>query len=261
MSGLLILAACHSALERGEAALDRGDLLTAEQEFRGALADNPDDPEALYGVGWTFHLAHEDAAARDAFEQLRSRYPDSPLGYRGMGSLLFGQGDLAAARVQLDLAVARAPADVRATQSLALLDLAEDKPADALTRMDAAIASAPDSSELHQTRAAVLVQLGRADEALTEVERAADLADNPRETATAELTRARALVSSVEARVDAGHCEGAAAVFAWLHEADLALDRAQATGVHDDQVSAGRRDVRRRRSFVEDACPGAGERK
>ena len=248
--------ACHSAVDRGEAALDRGDLLTAEQEFRSALADNPDNQQALYGVGWTFHLAHEETAARETFEQLRSRFPESALGYRGMGSILFGQGDLAAARTQLNLAVAKAPDDVRASQTLALLDLAEGKTDDALRRIDAAIGVAAESSELHQTRALVLVQTGRGDEALSEVEQAVQLADSPRQVSTAEVTRARALVSQVEGRVDPGHCEGAQAVRAWLEQADQALDRAQVTGVNEEQVAAERGDVRRARTLVSDACPG-----
>lgn len=257
MTWWIWLLACQSAVDRGELALARGDLLTAEQEFRSALADNPDDPEAIYGVGWTFHLAGERAAARDAFEQLSARFPESALGYRGLGSVLMAQGEWGAARTQFTLALQRVPADPRTTQSFALLELAEGKTDDALRRIDAALLADPGSSEFHQTRAAILLQMARTDEALLAIERAAQVAGTPRAVAGVEITRAKILIAHASARIDAEHCEGETAVLAWLDEADRDLDRAQATGVHLDQVTATRSDLRRRRGFIEDACTGA----
>mgnify|MGYP003394525742 CR=1 FL=1 len=254
----LWLLACQSAMDRGELALQRGDLLTAEQEFRAALADNPDNPEAIYGVGWTFHLAGERGAARDAFEQLAARFPESALGYRGLGSVLMAQGEFGAARTQFTLALQRVPNDTRTTQSFALLELAEGRTEDALRRIDSAIAVEPDSSELHQTRSAILLQMSRTDEALAAIESASQLADTPRAISSVEITRAKIIIGHASARVDGQHCDGVSAVLAWLDQADRTLDVAQATGVNSDQVATTRADLRRRRGFVEDACTGKG---
>lgn len=248
--------ACQSALDRGELALQRGDLLTAEQEFRSALADNPDNPEAIYGIGWTFHMAGERAAARDAFEQLAARFPDSALGYRGLGSVLMAQGEFGAARTQFTLGLQRVPNDPRTTQSFALLELAEGQSELALRRIETAITLDAKSGELHQTRAAILLQMSRTDEALLAIETAAQLADTPRAVSGTEITRAKIVIAHASARVDAQHCDGAEAVLAWLDEADRILDVAQVTGVHTEQVAATRTDLRRRRGFVEDACTG-----
>jgi Flp pilus assembly protein TadD len=255
MIGGLLFLACQSALDRGESALESGDLLLAEQAFRIAMADNPDSPEAMYGVGWTFHLAGEHAAARETFEQLCARFPSSPLGYRGLGSTMMAQGDPKAARVQFLLAVERDPDDPRATQSLALLELAEGRAEQALTLVDRSLSATPKSTELLQTRAVVLAELGRTDEAIETVAVALRHAESKRAVAAAEITRAKILVAHASSRVDADHCEGASAVLAWLAEADLALDRAEATGVHTDQRAAGRKEVRHRRAYVEDRCP------
>ena len=258
---LALLLACPSAYDRGQQALDRGDLVTAEQSFRVALADNPDDVDAMYGVGWTFHLAGERAPARDVFEQLRIRFPESPLGYRGLGSLLMAQGEYAAARTEFTLALQRAPGDPRTSQSFALLELAEGKTDDALGRIDTALAVDNSSPELHQTRAAILERLERTDEALAAIDAARARSDSPRSLATVEVTRAHILVGHATSRVDVEHCEGASAVLAWLDEADRALDVAQATGVHPEQVAAGRTELRRRRGFVEDTCTDPAARK
>src|SRR5262252_494192 len=52
-----------AAMERGFAALQRGEADTAAAVFRAALARQPRDPVALYGAGYAEHLAgHEDAA-------------------------------------------------------------------------------------------------------------------------------------------------------------------------------------------------------
>lgn len=256
---LWLMLACSDDVARGDEALARDDYVAAEQAFRAALLDDPADAEAMYGLGWTFYMAGEHAAAADAFAQLVRAHPDHPLGYRGLGSVAAARGDLKAARKHLDDALARAPADARSLQSLALLDMREGDYDAALARVDALLGASPESSELLQTRAAILLRAERPEEALVAADAAVAAADGPRAEATARLTRARALVASSDGRVSRDNCATAAPpVLAWLDAADREIDACQAAGVHAAEIAGARRDVGRRRAFVYGVCPAAG---
>ncbi len=256
--GLLALG-CTSAVERGEAALSRDDLLSAEREFRLALDATPDDPEALYGLGWTFHQAGEEGPARDAFTRLVKVHPDLPQGYRGLGSIFASEGNLPAARVQLEKALAAMPDDAAANQSLALVELGEGKPAAALERLDRVRLVHPERSELGQTRAVVLLRLERPEEAMAAAAVAVEGAASPRSLTAARITWVDAALRSSDDRVDADNCAVTAPpVREWLDAADHVLDQAEASGALRDVTSDMRRQVRRRRAFVEDTCPPGG---
>ena len=257
MSGFLLglFLSCSTAVERGDAALERDDLLSAEREFRIALDAAPDDPDALYGLGWTFHQAQETGPARDAFARLVKVHPALPQGYRGLGSLFASEGNLPAARVQLELALGVAPDDPAANQSLALVELGESKPADALARLERAAAAHPDRSELDHTRAVALLALGRAEDALAAAEVAVQRATSPRGLTAARITWVEAALQTSDDRIDPAACpETAPPVRAWLDAADHVLDEAEASGALRQITADMRRQVRRRRAFVEDTC-------
>ncbi|MSQ02828.1 MAG: tetratricopeptide repeat protein [Myxococcales bacterium] len=257
---VLLLLACTAPLERGETALARDDLFTAEKEFRQALDADPRDPDALYGLGWTFHKAGERDAARDAFAQLVRLHPELSLGYRGLGSVLAGEGNLAGARAALAKALERAPRDPGANQSLALVDLAEGKAADSLTRLDGLAAAGVHGSELSQARAAALVQLGRTEEAMAVAEEAVVIADSTLSLAAARLTWVQALLQHSDARRDPDRCGVMVpALGAWYDAADHVVDQVQATGALRAAVVDARREVRRRRGWLEDTCVPGGK--
>jgi Flp pilus assembly protein TadD len=258
MLALLASGSCASAVDRGEAFLEADNLVGAEQEFRAALLDDPEDPRALYGLGWTYHLAGESGPAQDAFTQLVRFHPDNALGHRGLGSVRMARGDLPGAREALQTAVKLAPDDVRAGQSLALLELNAGDPTEALARIDAVVAREPQSSELLQTRAMILLRSGDAAAALAWSDKALDAATTPRQRATAGITRARAIMTESDGRVDADHCDGAPAVYAWLQAADTQLDVVELTGVHGMETSEARHEIRRRRGYVSGVCPAKG---
>ena len=251
-----LLWACTGDVGRGEAALAQDDFVGAEQAFRAALLDDPADADALYGLGWTFYMAGEHAAADDAFQQLVRLHADSSLGYRGLGSVAASRGDLKAARKHLEDALARAPDDARTLQSLALVDMREGDYEQALRRVDQLLQGDPRSSELLQTRAAILLRSGRWEEALAAADAALAAAEPGRPEATARLTRAHALMAASDGRVSRDNCiDTAAPVLSWLEAADRELDQCQAAGIHAAEIADARRDVGRRRAFVYAACP------
>lgn len=257
---LLFVSACAGNVGRGEAALAVDDLLTAEDAFRAALDADPDDPDALYGLGWTFHVAGEEDAALDAFARLARLHPDRADGHRGVASVLLGRGDLPGARAQLVKAEAADANDPAVMQSWVILELASGDASAALTRVDGAIARHAELSPLHQARAAALLTAGRPAEARAAAERAVALAEPGRERVAAWITWVDAVLRESDGRLDPQSCATTSGpVVAWLDAADEVLDRAEAAAVHRSKVLEARRQVRRRRAFVEDACTGSGK--
>ena len=241
----------------GDRALHAGELDAAESEYRAALAKDPTSADALYGLGWTYHLAGQRESARDAFSQCVRVHPESPLGYKGLGSVAMAEGQPLAARKQFEEALARSPNDRRIRLSLALLDLSNGRHAEALLALDALVVEEAGQAEFHQGRAEALLQLDRNDDALAAADRAVALAAVGSAKANAHLTRARSLLALTGKRVDEKRCaETAPPVYSWLDEADRALDSAEATGAPLPAFAATRREVRRRRGLVDDLCPG-----
>lgn len=256
MIWLLFACGAGALVERADGALARGDLPAAEAGYREALRRDPSRAEALYGLGWTYHLAGQRDAARDAFTQLTRMHPDSALGFKGLGSVAMKEGNAPLAREQFKAALERAPGDRKIRQSLALLELSGGNATAALTTFDALIAEEAGRPEFHQGRAEALVALGRGEEAVSAADRARELASDPRTRAATTLTRVRAILAASAGRVDARDCAGTAgAVLQWLDAADLGLDEVEASGVPIEESKALRREVRRRRGNVEDLCP------
>ncbi|MFZ5479167.1 MAG: tetratricopeptide repeat protein [Myxococcota bacterium] len=255
----LLLLACgaEGELDAGEQALARGDLPAAEAAYRRALDAEPANAEALYGLGWTWHLAGREDLARDAFDQCVAAHPESALGYKGLGSVAMAEGNPVLARKQFDAALARSPGDLAIRHSLGLLDLSTRQYAEAERTFVELAKEAPDRAEFQQARAEALLGLDRAEEALLAAQKAIDLGGEPRVRALARMTRARALLAASAGRVDPNACARTApAVYAWLDEADRVLDEAEATGSKISDVYETRRAVSRRRGIVDDTCPG-----
>lgn len=256
---LLALAACGPGrdIATAEAALQRGDLPIAESGYRAALDRDPENAEALYGLGWTWHLAGRDDMAQDAFQQCVNAHPDSALGYKGLGSVAMAGGNAALAAKRFEEALARAPGDAAVRHSLGLLALSGGRHEEALAVFTELAAAEPARGEFQQARAEALLRLHRDEEALAAAGQAVERSGTARTAAIALVTRARALVAVSGGRVAAENCATAAApVYAWLEEADRVLDRAEATGVAVPELAEVRRGVRRRRGAVDDLCPG-----
>ncbi len=255
---LAVLMACgvQARLDEGDAALAKGDLVAAEVAFRQALEREPDEVAALYGLGWTLHLAGDRDLARANFQRVTEVAPENPLGWKGLGSVAMAEGNARQAERSFREALTRAPGDVAIRHSLALLELSAGKPDAALATLDALVNEAPARGEVHLARAQALAQLKRLEEALTAVGEAVTRADTPRASAQAKVLRARILLLTSAGRVRAEDCATTAPpVLAWLDDADRTLDEVEASGVVVPELHVVRRTVRGQRGAVHDACP------
>lgn len=256
---VLLLLACGASADvhHGDVALADGDLTAAEDGYRAALARDPQSVDALYGLGWTYHLAGQEDSAKDTFEQLTRLHPESALGFKGLGSVAMAKGNLPLARANFQTALEHTPGDRKIRQSLGLLALQEGNATEALATFDALIAEDDTRPEFHQGRAEALLRLDRGEDALAAADRAHAVATEDRSRAAAALTRARALLAVSSGRIDKQNCQGTAPpVLAWLEAADESLDEVQASKVPIDELAPLRREVRRRKGNVDDLCPG-----
>ena len=257
---ILLALACgvEGLLKRGEQAIAREDLVAAEVAFRKALAREPDSLEALYGLGWTYHLAERPEQAREAFERCLRQDPQSHLGHKGLGSTDMALGNLAAARRHFEEALARAPGDFAVRNSLALWHLKAGELEEALAAFRQLRLLEPDNLQPVQGEAEALLGLDRAQEAVRILDEAlATPAASSLQLAPLHLLRARALVGVTAERLDPQDCEGTGPpLLAWLDEADAALDRAEAVGGVLPDLPAARRLVSRRRKAVLHVCDG-----
>ncbi len=261
--GLVFRSGVAADLDAGERAVASGRPDLAEAAFRRVLSAEPENEQAMYGIGWAWHMGGQDDQAREAFNLLQEIHPDSPLGYKGLGSVWMGEGNTKEARRSferaLDLAINRQGYDtVPIENSLALVDLSSRDGEAALAAYDALTTKHPERAEFHLGRAEALLMLGRNDDARTAADAAVSHApDDGVVRANSLVTRARALLAASGGRVNAADCKGTAPpVYAWLDAADHDLDLAESLGVGVPSIPNVRRSIRERRGGVDDTCPG-----
>ena len=258
-AALLALAACSAGWydRRGQAALDDHDLAAAEEAWRKALVRDPTDVKALAGLGWTYHLAGREDAAKGAFERCTAVAPEAVDCLRGQASVLAAGGEVARARELLRKALALAPHDPGVHGSLALLDLAAGDLDAASQRYESLVRRLPDDGRWRLGLGEVRYQQHRFDEALEQVEAGLADEDLPRRyRAMLLVLQARCLVALTADREDPARCEETAPpVRAWLDAATAALDAAEALGVKLPGLPPARRLVQRRRAMLDESCP------
>lgn len=259
---VLVLALACSAdgvAEKGRSALDAHELPEAETWFRRALAKDPDHAGALAGLGWTYNLAGQRAAALDAFQRCNEVAPRSVECLRGLASLEMAAGRFDAARRRLDEARAVDPDDPGVEGSIALLLMVTGDVDGAAVRYERLVARRPGAGEYRLGLAEARLRQDRADEAMTLAQEGATLEGTPvRYVALLWQLYARAAVLSSAGLEDSERCaETAPPIRAWLDAADAALDRAESTGVTLPDLPATRRLIDRRQTILEAACPTA----
>ncbi len=256
-----LLAGCGADwyLQRGEVAVHEMDLVAAERSFRSALVREPDRVEALYGLGWTYHLAGYQEEARETFERCIQVQPQSPLGYKGLGSIALAEGNLDVAQGRFDQALQRAPGETSVLNSMALLHIRAERYEEALTLYEQLRSTSPAQVDLAVGHAETLLRLGRHDESLRIVDQIlGEGGATERQETMLQVLRARVLLGSTTGRLDDQRCEETAPpLLTWLGEADLALDRAEGIGLELEILSGVRREVHQRRKLIQRRCPGA----
>jgi tetratricopeptide (TPR) repeat protein len=263
-SAFLALLACVPAcsdearLDRAEEALRAGDLPSAEADYRVLLDRDPDDPDALYGLGWAFHLHGDEDRAREYFKRCVRVAPQDHRGHRGLGSVALADGNVMLALTYFETALEMAPGEPTVLNSKGLALLAQGAEQEALEAFQAAQAADPARGDYGYNVADALHGLGRDEEALAVLDQALGQTTEERRFRGMLLElRARVLVALTNGRLDPERCpETAPPLLQYLDAADRALDQAETAGLQAAQLAETRRQANRRRSYIGEACPG-----
>ena len=256
--GCLPLCSEEARVDRAEQSLMQGDLAAAEADYRVVLDDNPNNVDALYGLGWTYHMASQRDRAREYFKRCVRLAPEDYRGHRGLGVIALADGNALLARTHLADALELAPGEPRILNSIGLALLAEGNDTAALERFQEAYAADPSSGEVGYNVAEVQFRLDDHETALQTVDDAlSGEIDEVRFRGLLLELRARILLRMTSGRVDESDCEGTAPpTLAWLDAADRAVDQAEGAGLAAHVATSTRRSIHRRRSVVTERCPG-----
>ncbi len=251
---LWALSGCNlNRLKQAKESLDSHDLAAAEKRYRAILESNPQEIEALAGLGWTYHLALKREDALSQFSYCLGIEPDNIECIRGKSSVILAQGDSKLARLWLDKALMIAPDDPEVLVSEAIWMLAQGEISKASRQLEMVIRRVPDNGGYRLPYAEALLREGRSKDALEQTELSLQ-SEIPRRTqAMVWILRARALLAiSSSAGED---CSQLSTINAWVAEAERALGEAESTGVEVPNSAMINRQLGRRRTTLQEKCP------
>lgn len=143
-------------------------LARAVRLAEAAVAEDPNDADALYVLSYALRLSGDRLRAEEANRLCVAHNPNHAPGYGGLGILALQDGRLDEARDHFREALALSPRDpLRAVwfSFLGIIELISDRFEDAVEIANRGLAANPDLVHNSLTLAAALQQLGREDEA------------------------------------------------------------------------------------------------
>ena len=249
------LMACNSnPTKMGQMALEQHDLQQAEQWFRQAIQAEPSDVKALEGLGWTYHLALEKDRAMDLFAQCLNVQPKNVDCMRGRASVAMSQGDMVLAKTWIEVALQESSSDpeVRSTQALLLMN--QDGLPKAKSILEKLVNEHPNNGKYYLPYAEVLLRSAQIQQAQETVEKGLSLKNTPiRYVAMLWLMRSRILLEGSSKMEE--DCTQREAVLLWLKEAERSIAEVEGTGVAVPNLAIIKRQVFRRITSVQEACP------
>jgi Flp pilus assembly protein TadD len=150
----------------GEALLNRGREVEAEEQFRAALQLDPSIHEAENSLGLILERAGRTDEALTHYEAAVRLSPVYATAHRNLGRLLGRMARLDGAIEHDKAALALNPNDADSHANLALALASKGQPAEAIPHYEVALAATPDSPELHNNLGSALSRVGRNEEAL-----------------------------------------------------------------------------------------------
>ena len=145
--------------------LRAGDLPEAERLYNDALAIDPDQPDALHGLGCLAHANGDHARAIALIGRALQAAPRTAHFHIVLGLALLAAGHAEAARAALTLACTLEPRDPRAHAAHGRILAAAGRTAEALAAFDHALSLDPANPETHHERASLLLAAGQTEAA------------------------------------------------------------------------------------------------
>jgi Tfp pilus assembly protein PilF len=118
VASTLLAQPADPAVDRGFAALQRGDEDAAATIFRAALAQHPHDAVLLYGAGCALHLQGRDDEAAKLLQEAVSVEPRMVQAAVLLGAIAYHRGELALAIKTYERVLTQAPSNLAVRQQL-----------------------------------------------------------------------------------------------------------------------------------------------
>ena len=154
----------QSALQRGQQALQAGDLGTAKAEFKKAVQLAPTDAAAQSALGWVLAQQGESESAVVHLRAALKAKPDFVDAQLTLASVLVHQGKVAEGTEQARAAAKGAPGNAEAHRTLARI-LSSTDPDESLREMQRAVDLAPQRADLRDDLGTLMAQRNQFEDA------------------------------------------------------------------------------------------------
>jgi len=256
---IFFLVSCSSEQQtiRAEKALGRHDLAQSESLFRAAVQKDPKNTRALVGLGRTYQLAGERAAAAKVFDRCLRVERKNPDCLRGRSSVALSMSETTKARELIEEAYAAHPDHPGVLSSLALFRMQEGNIHKSKELYTSLTRRFPDKAEYRLGLGEAELRLRNPETAVTITEEALKMSNTPlRYQAMLWVLRTRALITASAGRENPEDCKGTAPqVEEWIQQAEVAMAEAEKSGIAFPDFPVLRRQVLRRRAIFEEKCP------
>ncbi len=161
LAGWALLAAQNNAVANAVAALERGDLASAEQTLRTDLRTQPNDVEALDVLGVVLDKQKKYAEADEIYRRAIRLPQPPPSLLNNYGNHLLATGKLNEARAIFLRVIALNPSQTNAHLQLARISLEKKSGSEALSHLNALPANAQQTADVRLLRMQALYLLHR----------------------------------------------------------------------------------------------------
>jgi predicted O-linked N-acetylglucosamine transferase (SPINDLY family) len=151
---------------------DLGDFSQAEQLYRQALEQQPDESELWAGLGRACHALGKSDEAVTCYERAAELEPGDPEPLGELGLLYMQRGELAEAVACYERVLRRWPDSAGAYNNLGLALMGQGRLEAARATFEQALFLRPELAEVHNNLGLALLNLGWVDEALARFEQA-----------------------------------------------------------------------------------------
>jgi len=256
---LLLLSGCsrQSPLESAQGHLNAGRLASAEKDFRRFLDDHPDSVDALYGLGWVYHLSGKAGLARDHFMRCLRVDSGDYRGHKGLGSLALEEGNFSAAQTRFRDALELLPDDPAVLHSMAQTYMGLEDYPKAIEILEPLVERVTQRGEFGVNLALSYSKLRQFERAIEVIE--SSLKRKIRETrfrAMLHELRARVLVRMTSGRLDPSDCANTQpALLETLKIAEKDVESAASITPDLPTLNDARLRIHRRRGRILEDCP------
>ncbi|TSA50012.1 MAG: tetratricopeptide repeat protein [Nitrosomonadales bacterium] len=154
-------------LEMGNTCFNEGRLTEADKYYTLVLASDPDQPDALHGLGMVAWMQGNLERAMDMVGQAISQTPDSVFYLNSMGEILRSRGEFEEAKQTLLRALGIAPEFAQARNNLGMIYMTQGDFQKSVTEFRQAVQLAPDLAMAYFNLGLASKELNQLDEAIS----------------------------------------------------------------------------------------------